>query len=63
MYAYALYCACFEKGMKFKEVRIANELGIKKREWEALARNIGLSMGEFIPIPKLKLSEEVRRVP
>ena len=41
---YALYCACFEKGLHFKDVRIANELGCSKFGWEKMLRKVNLKM-------------------
>ena len=41
--------------MLFKDVRIANELGIKKKDWEIMAKDLRLQLQNHMTIPTPKL--------
>lgn len=60
--AFSLYLACFDKKLFFKDVRIANELNIKKKEWETMIRDLRKQLQFHMEIPSAKLEYDVLRV-
>lgn len=48
--------------MYFKDVRIANELGIKKRDWEQMVKELRSQLQSHMTIPSPKLDYDVQRV-
>ena len=37
---YCLWAACYDNDLKFKDVRIANELGITKNKWDNIVKEL-----------------------
>lgn len=60
--AYALYLTCYNIGLKYKDVRIANEMGISKEEWEKIHKEMELFAKHAINIPHQNAESALERV-